>query len=341
MQLAPSSPREWIAAALRIVALITIPATVALLLVLWWCNMPGRSYRGALPPLTSEQAAYRDELSGHVQELAGSIGPRNDLHPGSLDAAAVYIEKELRRAGYTPEEQRYRVGDAEYVNIVATLPGQARADEIVVVGAHYDTVANTPGADDNASGVAAMLALARSLRTTSPDRTVRFVAFANEEPPFFHRQGMGSLEYATRCRQAGDRVTAMVSLECLGYFRDDPGSQEYQDPLQYLYPSEGNYLAFIGNTASRGQVVDAVGAFRRATLFPSEGLGAPNWVGVDLSDHWSFWQQGYPALMITDTAVRRNPNYHESSDTPESLDYDRMALGLTGLKAAVSRLASP
>ena len=201
-------------------------------------------------------------------------------------------------------------------------------------------MAGTPGADDNASGTAAVLELARLLRDVPLERTVRFVAFVNEEPPFFLTEHMGSRVYARAAARRGDRVVAMLSLETIGYYSDAPDSQRYPPPLGALYPSRGDFIGFVANVTSRALVRRSVAAFRRHARFPSEGVAAPSWVpGVFWSDHSSFWREGYPALMITDTAPFRNPAYHSAADTPDRVDYPRMARVVHGVAAVVRELS--
>jgi Zn-dependent M28 family amino/carboxypeptidase len=225
-------------------------------------------------------------------------------------------------------------------NVEAEIAGSERRDEVVIVGAHYDSVEGTTGANDNASGVAAMLALARTLAMRHPRTTLRFVAFANEEPPYFQTKDMGSVVYAERCKQRGERVVAMLSLETIGFYSDARGSQKYPPPLAALYPDTGNFIGFVGDRSSAALVRRAVATFRGATRFPSEGAALFAWLpGVGWSDQWSFWQAGYPAIMVTDTAPFRYPHYHTVADTPDKLDYDRMARVVTGLQRVVEDLA--
>ena len=217
--------------------------------------------------------------------------------------------------------------------------GRVKSDAIVVVGAHYDAAPGTPAANDNGSGTAALLALARRLVALEPQTTLRLVAYANEEPPHFKTEAMGSLVNARRAKERGDDIVAMLSLETIGYCRDEPGTQPYPFPFSAFYPSEGNFLAVVGDTASRALVHRVVESFRANAAFPCEGVAAPSFIpGIDWSDHWSYWQQGWPAVMLTDTAVFRYPHYHEPSDTPDKLDYERLARVVTGIEAVVREL---
>jgi hypothetical protein len=331
----------WFRRGAILLAAIGLPAV-------WGCftmiSMPGRSYRGPLPPLTAQQRAIRDGIRRDIDALAGAIGGRSAWsNPRGLVAAAELLERSLTEAGYEVKRQSFRAARSDCANLEVEFPGATRPGEVVVVGAHYDTCGDLPGADDNASGVAAALALARTLRSgPAPGRTLRFVIFVNEEPPFFRTEAMGSLVYARECRRRGDDVVAMLSLETVGYYTDVPGSQRYPWPLSWFYPSTGDFIGFIGDGSSRGLVRSAVGSFRRHASFPSEGAVLPRSIpGVGWSDHWAFWQCGYPAAMVTDTAPFRNPNYHAPGDTPETLDYDRMARVVDGLRGVVGDLISP
>jgi Zn-dependent M28 family amino/carboxypeptidase len=243
-------------------------------------------------------------------------------------------------SGYSVASQRFQVEKLEMRNIEVEVKGGARASEIVLVGAHYDSVVGAVGANDNGSGVAALLEFARLFKDARPTRTLRFVAFVNEEPPFYHSDAMGSRQYARRSRERGETIAAMLSLETIGYYSDDPGSQHYPFPLGFFYPSTGNFVAFVSNLASRTLLHEALSGFRRHAGIPSEGVAAPALIpGVDWSDHWSFWQEGWPALMVTDTAVFRYPHYHSPEDTPDKVDYERLARVVTGLHGMIRELA--
>jgi Zn-dependent M28 family amino/carboxypeptidase len=272
--------------------------------------------------------------------LAGQIGERNVWHPHALGAAADYIHAAFDRP-YVVAEQTFPWDGHSIRNVEAEHKG-TRPGEVVVVGAHYDTVPGSPGGNDNGSGVAALLEIARLLAPTVPQRTLRFVAFANEEPPFFETGEMGSQHYARRCRARGENVAAMLSLETIGYYRDEPGTQQYPMFLGPFYPPTGNFLAFVGNGRSRALVRRAITEFRRTTAFPSEGIAAPSWIpGIGWSDHAAFWQEGYPAVMVTDTALFRYPQYHTAGDTPDLLDYERLARVTAGLARVVAALLGP
>lgn len=303
--------------------------------------LPGRTHKGPLPPLTTDEALLRDQLRGHVLALAEQIGERNTRRYRSLVLAAEYLTTRLRGLGLSVREEPYRVEDKEVVNIEAEVKGATRPDEIIVIGAHYDSEPGSPGANDNASGVAAVLELARLFRDAKPARTIRFVAFVNEELPYFQSEAMGSLVYARRARARGDKVIAMLSLETIGYYSDLPKSQQYPAPLSHFFPDTGNFIAFVGDLSSRALLNRVIGRFRETTRFPCEGVAAPVWIqGIGWSDHWSFWQAGYPALMVTDTAPFRYLHYHQPSDTPEKLDYERMARVVKGLGRVLEHLAN-
>jgi Zn-dependent M28 family amino/carboxypeptidase len=306
-------------------------------------RMPGTTGRGALAPLTPAQIQIRERLARHVRELAGRIGERNSVHYAALEQAAAYVEREFASLGYAVVSQQWTsAGGQEFRNIEVVLPGRERAAEVVVVGAHYDSNRGTPGADDNASGVAAVLELARLLRGEPHARTIRLVAFANEEVPFFGTADQGARRYVAALKQRGDDVRSMLSIETIGYYATGAQTQLYPKPLNWFYPDTGNFIGFVGDLASRSLVHDAITAFRRHTTFPSHGAAAPASIpGVGWSDHEAFWAAGYPAVMITDTAPFRNPYYHTRGDTPDRIDYDRTTRVVDGLVAVVRELASP
>jgi Zn-dependent M28 family amino/carboxypeptidase len=281
-----------------------------------------------------------ERLRRHVEALAGDIGERHVGRPAALHAAEAYVAGELAAAGFAVARQAYIAEGVESANLEVVLPGRARAAEIVLAGAHYDTVPGSPGADDNASGVAALIEIARAIGAARPDRTVKLVAFVNEEPPFFYFGEMGSRVYARAARRRGDDIRVMLSLEMLGCYSEEAGSQAYPPPLGLCYPAAGNFIAFVSNVRSRRALREVVRAFRGASDFPAERLASPGIVpGVSWSDQLSFWREGYPGVMVTDTAFYRYRHYHRPTDTPDRLDYPRMARVTAGLGATLLTLA--
>ncbi|BAZ11958.1 hypothetical protein NIES4071_37860 [Calothrix sp. NIES-4071] len=294
-------------------------------------RMPGESFRGNLPPLTQFEATLRDSLRRHVEKLANDIGERNYLHYKGLVRAADFLDTSFAEAGYSVKQQGYTIDNKTYYNLEVEIPGTERPDEIVIIGGHYDSVYNSPGANDNGTGAAATLEVARLFAGKKPARTLRFVEFVNEEPPFFFSENMGSLVYAKSCKKRNEKIVAMLSLETMGYYSDQIGSQKYPAPLDAVYPLQGNFIAFIGNVASSSLVRDVVASFRSHTQFPSEAAALPGEIsGVSWSDQWSFWQQGYPGIMVTDTAPFRYPYYHTQQDTADKVDYERFARVVAG-----------
>ena len=309
------------------------------ILFIYMVTMPGVSYRGALPPLDETGHEISRRLEEHVHALCSHPAGRNYLEKEGLAAARDYIAAQFESYGYRVELQVYAIAGDNYANIEVTRRGGTHPDEIIVVGAHYDAVAGAPGANDNGSGVAALLELADRFRNAELPRTIRFVAFVNEEPPHFMTGTMGSDVYARHIAQQPDNIIAMYSLETIGYFRDEAGSQHYPPPLGLFYPSQGNFIAFVGNLRSRGLVTRSLRAFRSHASFPSEGIAAPAFIpGINWSDHRSFWRQGYAAIMITDTAFYRYPHYHTPQDTPDKVDYDKMVYVVQGLEKMLQDL---
>jgi Zn-dependent M28 family amino/carboxypeptidase len=303
-------------------------------------RMPGDSFKGPLPPLTDEQRALEQELRSDVHQLAGIIGERNLFRYTQLVEAAAYIRGAFGHSGYDVRRQQYEVAGQTCENIEAHIVGVEKPDEILVVGAHYDSVQGSPGANDNATGVAALLALARSVARTRPLCTVRFVAFTNEEPPLFQGPHMGSHVYAKQCRERCENIRLMLSLETIGYYSDEPRSQTYPFPFGLFYPSTANFIAFVSNMENAPWVKQLLTIFRVHARFPSEGGALWEWIpGVAWSDHWSFWRAGYPAVMVTDTAPNRYPHYHTAADTPDKVDFPKMVRVISGLQQVIGELA--
>lgn len=301
-------------------------------------RMPGNNISSAAQ-LSPEETALREELRADVQILGGQIGERNMARYPQLTAAADFIESSFGGAGLQSRRDSYELHGLACHNIETAIRGTSQ--QIILIGAHYDSVFGSPGANDNGSGVAAMLALARHFAGKPSAHTLRFVAFVNEEPPYFQTPQMGSFVYASRCKARGDQISAMVSLETIGYFSDAPHSQTYPAPgLGAFYPTTANFIGFVANFHSRGLLRRAMSTFRRQERIPSEAAALPAFIpGVSWSDQWSFWQHGYRGIMVTDTALFRYPHYHARTDTPDKLDYTRFALVVSGMEKVIVDLA--
>jgi len=285
------------------------------------------------PPATVDEVA----LEGHVRALAVDFHPRSVDDPAKLEAAGDYVLAQMRAAGATPRIQEVQAGGKTWRNILASF-GPTEGP-LLVIGAHYDSCGDTPGADDNASGVAALLELARLLAASPPSQPVELVAFTLEEPPYFRTESMGSFWHARELQRQGRGVRLMMSLEMIGYFRDEPKSQRYPGGgLGAFYPDQGNFIALVGPFRDFGLMRDIKGVFRGASDLPVESINAPASVrGIDFSDHMNYWRFGMPAIMVTDTAFLRNANYHQRGDTPETLDYARMAKVVRAVQAVAMR----
>ena len=312
------------------------------------CLMPGSPSTVITRELTPEEAAVGKALRAHVEFLASS--PRAPAWPEHQQAVVEYIEAELRKSGYQPIRQPVEVeagstmGEsyeaATYYNVIVRIPGSTKTDEVVVLGAHWDTRGPTPGADDNATGVAALLELAKWLKGKQPERSLELAFWANEEPPFFRTEGMGSLVHAKQLFAAGTNVVWMVSLEMLGYYDPEPGSQKYPPVLSAFYPDHGGFAAFVGSMWHRDAVTKPVEVMREEADFPMYGFAGPErMTGIGFSDHWSFWQVGYPGVMVTDTSFFRTPHYHQLTDTPDTLDWNRFSRLVVALRPLVAHYA--
>ncbi len=315
-------------------------------------QMPGESYSEEFKELNKEERTILQSLKKHIAFLAGTLGQRNMFFPKNLESAAAYIEKSFRAQGYKVSSHGYILqkgfsslpsGSKEHVprNIEAEIPGDVYRDEIVLVGAHYDSVIGSPGANDNATGTAGLLEIGNFLSGKKLKRTIRLVAFVNEEPPFFATKNMGSYVYAQRSRERQENIIGMISLETLGYYSDKKGSQKYPFPLGLFKPDTGNFIGFVSNLRSKPFLNDFIKRFRDLVEFPSDGVAFPQIIpGIGWSDHRSFWKFGYPAIMVTDTALFRYPYYHSPEDTPDKIHHDRLARVVSGLLKVIEVLAN-
>ena len=288
----------------------------------------------------AEIQALEPRLMGHVRVLGEIIGERNLHRPVALRAAADYIRQVWKKQGFEVGEERFEILGQPCVNVVVEQKGSKQPGTIVLVGAHYDTVIGSPGANDNATGVAILLEMSRALRRETLDRTVRLVAFANEEPPYFLTEMMGSRQHARQARTRGEDIAAMFSLETLGYYSNATGSQRYPLPFGAFYPRTGNFLGVVGNLSSRQLVMDFLRQFMSVSDFPVEGIATFEGIpGINWSDHWSFWKEGYPALMLTDTAPFRYPEYHSLHDLPGQINGTEFARAAHGIIRTIRRMA--
>jgi Zn-dependent M28 family amino/carboxypeptidase len=290
--------------------------------------------------MNGEKQGLTHRLQMHVERLAGDIGERNVFAPEALQRAAVYIEDEWGTMGYDVERLEYDVSGIRCANLVTTRKGSARSSEILLLGAHYDSVIGSPGANDNASGVAALLEIARMFQAVEPVLTVRFVAFVNEEPPFFWTHKQGSMVYAEAARRRGDDIRLMASLETIGCYSDQPGSQSYPPLFRLFYPNRGNFIGIVSDFGSRPAMQRLAEAFRAQSDFPLQTVSTFRFIpGVSWSDHRSFWRHGYPAVMVTDTAFYRYRHYHAPTDTADKLAFPELAQVTLGLFEAFAVLA--
>jgi len=318
---------------------------VVLIVLCFWMwfmmfAMPEQSYREEVKPLNTKEIELQTLLKKDIKKIAFDIGSRNSGQYEKLNDTRDFLEKTFVQEGYEVKSLEYKINGKSYYNLEVEKLGTEKPQEIVIVGGHYDSAFTSHGANDNATGAAATLELARIFATKPTKRTIRFVEFTNEEPPYFWTEDMGSLVYAKKLHQRGENIVAMLSLETMGYFSDVVNSQKYPFPIGLLYPNQGNFIGFIGNLNSRNLVRKSIASFRRYAQFPSEGAALPAWVpGIGWSDHWSFWQQGYPAIMVTDTATYRYPYYHTEQDTLDKINFEKFSKVVTGLSEVISDLA--
>lgn len=286
-------------------------------------------------PASSEQALY-----DHVHALSVVIGSRSIREYGKIREAEQYIRTFLDKQEIPFELQGYDHEGNRFNNIVVSLDGDSRSEETIIIGAHYDTVSGTPGADDNASAVAVLLELCRALKDYRPERTLKLVFFVLEEPPAFMTPAMGSYVYAAQARERGENIVGMVSLEMVGYFNEAEGSQAYPVPgLNWLFPDRGTFIGVVGNVSSRELTLAVAEALKAGSGLPVEHLVALPFIpGIGSSDHGSFWKMGFRAVMVTDTAFYRNPNYHGEKDTIETLRFDKMSGLVRGMVHVVEFL---
>jgi len=278
-----------------------------------------------------------ENLHQHVGHLSVKIGERHLWKEGSLEKTVDYIESALTSSGYPVQRQTYLCYGKSVSNLIVEKTGTEK--DVVVIGAHYDTVPGTPGADDNASAVAGLLELVRLHREAPNKKTLLFVAFVNEEPPCFGFSNMGSMVHAKSLKEAGHPVEVMISLEMIGFFRPER-IQNYPLPgMNLFYPKTADFIGVVGNFRSSKYVSLFKKGIRKHSAIDARSLTGPEFFGgINLSDNSSYWRHGYRAIMVTDTSFFRNQNYHQETDTMDTLNFEKMAEVVKGLHYTLSEM---
>lgn len=317
------------------------------ILAFWWSLMLSSIHVDTSEFMSKQQQKIAVQIQNDIEYLAKTIGERNMHTPGTMDRTVDFLQKRFKEAGYFAENQNYIVQQGVYTgktakNLIAEIPATGNQTEIIVIGAHYDTVKGSPGANDNASGVAVLLAAAEKLGKYSSQNTIRFVAFANEEPPFFQTSDMGSYAYAEKSSQKNEKITAMIALDGLGYYDRSSGSQSYPLPgLGFIYSDRADFIALVTRFSDLSLLRNISAGFEESGVVATESAALPGFLpGVNWSDHWSFWKFGYPGVLITDTLLFRDPHYHTPRDTPERLNYSNMARITTALVSTIKKIDS-
>ncbi len=290
----------------------------------------------------SDLGRIREVLESDLSYIQ-ALGPRNsvnDRNYAQLRKCEEWIKSRWESQGYKVKKHTFSIEGRKYSNLEIEMVGRLAPSEIIIVSAQYDTLPDSPGANNDGSGMAILFGLSNSLRDHLPDRTIRLIEFVNEEDPFFGTEKMGSFQYAERSFEQGEDIRTMLSLDSLGIYKDEPGSQKLPFPFSLFYPRRGNFLAFIGNRRSRTSMIELSRGFKRGSSFPIEVGVVPEWVkAADWSDHGSFWKFGYPGIMVTDTGGFRSPYHTTREDTLEKLDFKAMSRIVLGLHCAIIDLA--
>lgn len=328
---------------IREIKKIVILAAVLLAVSLCWFVYRVPSEVRSLPSSNFEVSTISvspELLRKHVEKLSLEFVPRDHLHPENLEESALYIQSSFESQGLPTELQRYSIGGKEYLNVIASLGPET--SEVIVVGAHYDAAEGTPGADDNASGVAGLLELARILAKIELKTNLQLVAYTLEEPPFFATAAMGSAVHAQSLSASKQKVIAMLSLEMIGFFSDEENSQQFPvDAMRYAYPTTGDFIAVVGRLKEGWLTACVADAMQKQSEVKVVKFNGPEIMpGISFSDHLSYWREDFPALMVTDTAFFRNKNYHEAGDVPDTLDYFRMSKVVEGVFYSIQSLAT-
>jgi hypothetical protein len=328
------------------ILLVLVVLIIAFLLFSYWYMMKCEGFwKGE--PLEKQMKAELGEIKKSMEadiEYLQSLGPRNSENEKNykqLRQCEEWIRQRWESQGYVVKKHTFSIKGKEYSNLEIEIKGRTVPSEIIIISAQYDTLPDSPGANNNGSGMAILFQLSSLLKKHTPDRTIRLLNFVNEEDPFFGTEMMGSFQYAKRCRQRGEEIQVMLSLDALGIYKDEPGSQKLPFPFSLFYPDRGNFLAFIGNLGSRKYMVEATRSFKKGSSFPIEAGVVPEWVeAADWSDHRSFWQFGYPGIMVTDTGGFRSIYHTTKEDTLEKLDFGAMSRIVIGVYTCTVHLTS-
>jgi hypothetical protein len=327
----------------KILLLIAV-AIIAFLIFSYWYMVECEGKWEGVPleaGMEQELGVIENILRADVSYLSETLGPRNPTHYESLAASAEWISDRWRSQGYEVRRQTFLVEGKECANLEIEIPGQRLASEIVIVGAQYDTWPESPGANNNAGGVAVLLKLGDMLKEHRPDRTIRLVAFTTQEPPYDNTESMGSLRYARRCKERGEDIRVMLCMDAIGVYKQDPGTQKLPFPFSLFYPSRGNFLGFISDLRSRPYVVETTRGFKKGSSFPIEAGSVPRWVkGASWSDHASFWKYGFAGIQITDTGAFRSSSHTTSDDTMEKMDFGALARVTVGMYSSTIELTT-
>ncbi len=281
----------------------------------------------------------RKELESDIYYMSVRLGPRNAFSYERLQKSAEWIKKRWESQGYAVRSRKFSIQGKDYENLEIEIRGQKTPTEIVVVSAQYDTLPDSPGANNNASGVTVLLQLSNLLKNSSPDRTLRLVNFVNEEDPFFGTEWMGSFKYAENAYQKHENIKIMLSIDSIGIYKDEPGSQKLPFPFSVFYPDRGNFLAFIGDFGSRKYMIQATRGFKKGSSFLIKAGIVPKWTkGAAWSDHSSFWKFGYHGMQITDTGAFRSPYHTTKEDTIEKINFDALSRIVMGIYGSIIEL---
>ena len=291
--------------------------------------------------MSIELGEIRRDMESDIDYLQ-RLGPRNSENETTyqqLRHCEEWISQRWESQGYLVKKHTFSFKGRDYSNLEIEILGRVTPSEIIILSAQYDTLPDSPGANNNGSGMAILFQLSRLLKMHQPDRTLRLLNFVNEEDPFFGTGMMGSFQYAKKCHQLREDIKVMLSMDALGIYKEEPGSQSLPFPFSVFYPHRGNFLAFIGNLNSRKYVTEATRGFKKGSSFPIEAGVVPEWAkGAGWSDHRSFWKFGYRGIMVTDTGGFRSPYHTSREDTMEKLNFEAMSRIVIGMNCAVIEL---